>query len=261
MYFSVSVGGQTSVVFGPVATASYTVPAVSSVTVPVGGLLATTGSENVVLARRSSAEHLITSKALRCTATAWMLIVAQCSAIPRQDGTNFGPAGTVVTATYASTAGGYPESGVPYSTKCTMITDHEKVSCPTVPGTGTGFAWTVHVGEQASDPSATTTDFMAPVVDTISGANIGNAKTEGNQVVFISGHSFGPAGGDDLTATYGAGNRFDAVNCEVKSDTLAQCFTAPGTGKDHAVRVTISGQTSNDSDAANLLPVAVPRNT
>ena len=27
-------------------------------------------------------EHLIATKALRCTATAWMLIVAQCSAIP-----------------------------------------------------------------------------------------------------------------------------------------------------------------------------------
>ena len=33
-------------------------------------------------ARRSSAEHLIATKALHCTATAWMLIVAQCSAIP-----------------------------------------------------------------------------------------------------------------------------------------------------------------------------------
>ena len=33
-------------------------------------------------ARRSSVEHLISTKALRCTATAWMLIVAQCSAIP-----------------------------------------------------------------------------------------------------------------------------------------------------------------------------------
>ena len=33
-------------------------------------------------ARRSFAEHLIATKALRCTATAWMLIVAQCSAIP-----------------------------------------------------------------------------------------------------------------------------------------------------------------------------------
>ena len=33
------------------------------------------------LARRSSAEHPIATKALRCTATAWRLIVAQCSAI------------------------------------------------------------------------------------------------------------------------------------------------------------------------------------
>ena len=33
-------------------------------------------------ARRSSAEHLIATKALRCTATARMLIVAQCPAIP-----------------------------------------------------------------------------------------------------------------------------------------------------------------------------------
>ena len=33
-------------------------------------------------ARRSSAEHLIATKALRCTAAAWILTVAQCSAIP-----------------------------------------------------------------------------------------------------------------------------------------------------------------------------------
>ena len=32
-------------------------------------------------ARRSSAEHLIATKALRCTATAWMLIVAESFAI------------------------------------------------------------------------------------------------------------------------------------------------------------------------------------
>ena len=35
-------------------------------------------------ARRSSAEHLIATKAPRCTATAWNLIVAQCFAISRQ---------------------------------------------------------------------------------------------------------------------------------------------------------------------------------
>ena len=33
-------------------------------------------------ARQSSAEHMIAMKALRCTATAWILIAAQCSGIP-----------------------------------------------------------------------------------------------------------------------------------------------------------------------------------
>ena len=37
---------------------------------------------NDSMARRSSAEHLIATKALRCTATAWILIATQCSAIP-----------------------------------------------------------------------------------------------------------------------------------------------------------------------------------
>ncbi len=32
-------------------------------------------------ARRSSAEHLIATKALRCTAAAWILIAIQCSVI------------------------------------------------------------------------------------------------------------------------------------------------------------------------------------
>ena len=39
-------------------------------------------SEITNFARRGSAEHLIATKALRCTAMAWILIVAQCSAIP-----------------------------------------------------------------------------------------------------------------------------------------------------------------------------------
>ena len=37
---------------------------------------------NAGTARRSSVEHLIATKALRCTAMAWILTVAQCSAIP-----------------------------------------------------------------------------------------------------------------------------------------------------------------------------------
>ena len=37
---------------------------------------------DVYTARRSSAEHLIATKAPCCTATAWILTVAQCSAIP-----------------------------------------------------------------------------------------------------------------------------------------------------------------------------------
>ena len=41
-------------------------------------------TQTAMKARQSFAEHLIATKTLRCTATAWMLIVAQCSAIPRQ---------------------------------------------------------------------------------------------------------------------------------------------------------------------------------
>ena len=43
------------------------------------------GLETRFDARQSFAEHLIATKALRRTATAWNLIVAQCSANPRQD--------------------------------------------------------------------------------------------------------------------------------------------------------------------------------
>ena len=42
----------------------------------IAGLDKKTGKV-VLVARRSSAEHLSTTKALRCTATAWMLIVAE----------------------------------------------------------------------------------------------------------------------------------------------------------------------------------------
>ena len=44
--------------------------------------LASDGRQPNVLARQSFTEHLIATKALRCTAAAWILIVAQCSAIP-----------------------------------------------------------------------------------------------------------------------------------------------------------------------------------
>ena len=49
---------------------------------------------NMVHARQSFAEHPVATKALLYTATAWMLIVAQCSAIPQQvepDGRWTGP--------------------------------------------------------------------------------------------------------------------------------------------------------------------------
>ena len=39
--------------------------------------LADVGFSVVTAARRSSAEHLIATKALRCTATAWILTVAE----------------------------------------------------------------------------------------------------------------------------------------------------------------------------------------
>ena len=38
--------------------------------------------DKLYTARRSSAEHLVATKAPRCTATTWILIVAQCSEIP-----------------------------------------------------------------------------------------------------------------------------------------------------------------------------------
>ena len=41
------------------------------------------GKDGVLgLARQDSAEHFSATKSLRCTAVAWMLIVAQCFAVP-----------------------------------------------------------------------------------------------------------------------------------------------------------------------------------
>ena len=52
--------------------------------------------------RRSLAEHLITTKALRCTATAWNLIVARCTAIPPYARATWPTRGRIPTARWAT---------------------------------------------------------------------------------------------------------------------------------------------------------------
>jgi hypothetical protein len=70
---------------------------------------------------------------------------------------------------------------------------HTVITCTTTSGVGTGHVWRVTVGGQESVPSASRTSYLAPTVTSMSGQGTYQAKTDGGQVVTISGAELGSA--------------------------------------------------------------------
>ena len=159
---------------------------------------------------------------------------------------------------------GAPLEGFLYeAAACRVTVAHAEIRCTTAAGVGTGHLWRVVVGGLLSEvPTSPVsyedqrlrTDYRPPVLVAVGGPGRDGGPTRGGQVVSIEAHQLGPigglsAGGASPVLSYGGHavqDRFwmhyDGVLCNVTAASVqAQCFTQSGTGKDHAIRVTIAG--------------------
>ena len=207
--FSITLGQQSSLGFSGQGLYKYQNPAITDVAAPT---LVTAGGQPVVLT-----------------------------------GTAFG-AGVAVTASYGP-------SGVEYTAKsCAISVAHTEIKCLSAAGVGKGHVWMVTVGGLTSQPSADTTSYHVPAITSVDGQGAQLADTAGGELVIVTGTNFGPAGGlAKLGAVpvvkYGGdkGTKYVARQCNVSLEvphTTIHCFTAPGTGKDHAWTVDIKSQMS-----------------
>ena len=184
-------------------------------------------------------------------------------------GVNFGPlrvppaspTGALVTpvVTYVGGPNGGDLSYAAVSCTKTAATTHRQIVCLTAPGAGRNYTWRVDVCGQLSASSLPTTSYAPPVVAAIAGSGRFGASTEGGQVLSIIGTNLGYAAASQLetaliitSVDYGQtpALQFRADSCRSVAAGRIDCVTAPGTGRNHSLRVIIAGQASNTLPAA-----------
>ncbi len=193
-------------------------------------------------------------------------------------GSNFGPLGTQVTATYTTSrtiasvvapwsgAAADPNATVEFpATGCAVVEAHRRVNCTTTEGAGYGIVWVVTIGNQTSQSPVT--NYRPPTITTLRMASVmvngslvaavdpvgalATLATEGGEVVLVSGTDLGPAANRTLvnSVTFGAGPVVLAfVNCTfVVPHSQLACVTPPGVGSGYRAQVTVMYQSSGQS--------------
>ena len=188
-------------------------------------------------------------------------------------GDNLGSLGLNLTAEYG-------RNGLYYCGKCEVTKAHSEVTCFTVAGTGVGLAWRL-MGRGpnsnniwSSSISAFSVDYSRPEISVAVTplTNNGLLSTRGDDEVRLVGHGFGPAtnaryatcsglsgaeqnlldgsnaasagANDGIRFVYGENPVYVGNLCRVLSDNVTVCSTPAGTGANHALKLTISGQES-----------------
>ncbi|KAA0163243.1 hypothetical protein FNF28_04393 [Cafeteria roenbergensis] len=136
------------------------------------------------------------------------------------------------------------------ATQCRVTKPHTEMQCMSVAGVGFGLGVQVQVGGQWSEPSAATLAYASPIVSSVSGAGALASVTAGGETLSVVGDNFGPADTSlaSVVVRYGpAANpgKYTAHSCRYgAANTEIVCLTAPGTGRAHALSVTVASQTS-----------------
>jgi hypothetical protein len=171
-------------------------------------------------------------------------------------GANFGPlAASGVATGLLVTYGPVAEEGRRYIARSCVVTVADvEITCATASGVGANHVWRVTVGSQESNMSVNMTSYAGPTLTAVTGQGTFQAKTDGGQLVTLTGTEFGSAVDtvNRIVVLYGPphGNpanvsRFNATNCAVDVDhSSISCLTAPGTGKGHSWLVLIDGVAS-----------------
>lgn len=146
---------------------------------------------------------------------------------------------------------------------CVVVEPHTELECYTVPGVGKDLKWMVLIANHTSNVVTSSINYHPPIVATYQlsldspiGEGVHDLPTSGNDSVFVGGRYFGPPGTIPDLVTYGQGNEsFMANDCEVTSDDVLVCQTAPGAGSEHIWTVSIGSQLSEASTTSYAPPV------
>jgi hypothetical protein len=141
-------------------------------------------------------------------------------------GTNFGPSGSPLRATYGVNVTGEKEFE---AQGCAVTSAHTQITCLTAPGAGATLSWTVTVDGQ--DSVVAFTDYAPPSVEALEGPGARDADPNGGQLVTLRGANFGAAQWLQGVSYGPTGYEYAALNCSVAAPhTTLVCFTAPGCG-------------------------------
>ena len=167
----------------------------------------------------------------------------------------FGPPGTVVQFTYGNS--------YEYSCAQQVAPDQATVHrCVMAPGVGRDLPWRLSMGGQITDSTAyggtMLVSYAPPNITRISPTcapgpcvprfGLGNLSTAGGELLKVEGTNFGPNSRlPDFTVTFGGPTgSLVSMSCVRSAGSLAHreltCTTPPGSGRSHAVALTVGGQ-------------------
>ncbi len=189
-------------------------------------------------------------------------------ALPTVGGATFDVAGTalgltaaVITVTYAGGSDGMARrSHTLPPGACTVVAAGTALRCPSLPGVGANYTFTVTVDGGVSDGSAASLSYAPPVINSLGGEGAAGADTAGGAVIVLRGANFGPV--NDTTVTAWASPVTDETlvfpghDCVVVEAHVAiRCVVTAGMGAALSWRVVVEGQANSMPLASYAAPV------
>ncbi|KAA0146769.1 hypothetical protein FNF29_07834 [Cafeteria roenbergensis] len=137
------------------------------------------------------------------------------------------------------------------ATQCHVTVPHTELQCLSAPGVATGHTVALSVGGQAAPTaSAFALSYLPPSIVAVTGVGAVASGTAGGEPMTIRGSDFGPSTTSltRLAVHYGPPSgprKYAAAACRYGSGhTELVCQAVPGTGKGHAITVSVAGQDS-----------------
>ncbi len=176
-------------------------------------------------------------------------------------GTALGLTAAAVTVTYAGGSDGLARrSHTLPPGACTVVAPGTALRCPSLPGVGANYTFTVTVDGGVSDGSAATLSYAPPVINSLGGEGAAGADTAGGAFILLRGANFGPV--NDTTVTAWASPMSDETlvfpgrNCAVvEAHVTIRCTVAAGMGAALSWRVVVEGQANSMPLASYAAPV------
>jgi hypothetical protein len=143
---------------------------------------------------------------LLCAAPTIELVSAATSTLATAGGTavdlygrNMGATPSVVAVTYRGGSDGHQvRTYAPPPGTCAIVTAGTHIRCPTLPGVGANYTFTVAVDGVASAPSKQTLSYTQPAIASVTGSGAVRGPAAGNATILLRGTNFGPQDGSTI---------------------------------------------------------------